>query len=192
MVLKQDHADTQGIHPLQAARGHHTHVPLAIARALEQAHVSYQDLDGIAVTRGPGMPGCLAVGMAAGKTLSTVLGKPIVYIHHMRGGLHLRTHTAHALTPLLTETTPPAFPFLTLLVSGGHTQLVLAHSLHHFQILATTLDDSVGNTFDKFARALDLGWQSAPGALVEALAARASERSPELLPRIMLGAPSFS
>ncbi|KAI3617156.1 hypothetical protein CBS9595_003065 [Malassezia furfur] len=121
--------------------------------------------------------------MAAGKTLSTVLGKPIVYIHHMR---------AHALTPLLTETTPPAFPFLTLLVSGGHTQLVLAHSLHHFQILATTLDDSVGNTFDKFARALDLGWQSAPGALVEALAARASERSPELLPRIMLGAPSFS
>ena len=165
---------------------------MAIACALEQAKVSYQDLDGIAVTRGPGMPGCLAVGMAAGKTLSTVLGKPIVYIHHMRGGLHLPAHTAHALTPLLTEASPPALPFLTLLVSGGHTQLVLAHSLHHFQILATTLDDSVGNTFDKFARALDLGWQSAPGALVETLAARASESSPESLPRIVLGMPSFS
>ena len=85
VVLKQDHADTQGIHPLHAARGHHKNVPLAIARALDEANVLYSDLDGIAVTRGPGMPGCLAVGMASGKALGSVLSKPIVYIHHMRG-----------------------------------------------------------------------------------------------------------
>lgn len=104
----------------------------------------------------------------------------------------VQSHAAHALTPLLTEETPPAFPFLTLLVSGGHTLLVLAHSLERFQILATTLDDSVGNTFDKFARSLELGWQSAPGALVEALAAQATEPSTESLPHVMLGSQSFS
>lgn len=183
VVLKQDHADTEGIHPLHAARGHHTNVPLAIARALKEADVPASELDGIAVTQGPGMPGCLAVGMAAGKTLSTVLSKPIVYVHHMR---------AHALTPLLTEDSPPTFPFLTLLVSGGHTLLVLAHTLDRFQVLATTLDDSVGNTFDKFARGLELGWQSAPGALVEKLAAEHTNAEAEELPKIMLGAPSFS
>ena len=91
------------------------------------------------------MPGCLAVGMTAAKALATVHGKPLVYVHHMR---------AHALTPLLTEPEPPSFPFLTLLVSGGHTMLVLVHGLDAFQILANTLDDSVGNAFDKFAREL--------------------------------------
>lgn len=94
VVLKQDHTETQGIHPLYAARGHHTNVPIAIARALDEAHVSYAELDGLAVTQGPGMPGCLAVGMAAGKALSTVLSKPIVYVHHMRGRcLHFMQRT---------------------------------------------------------------------------------------------------
>ncbi|WFD01072.1 N(6)-L-threonylcarbamoyladenine synthase [Malassezia yamatoensis] len=183
VVLRQDHAETQGIHPLHAARGHHKNIPLAIKQALDQSNTPYSAIDGIAVTQGPGMPGCLAVGMTAAKTLSTVLGKPLVYVHHMK---------AHALTPLLTEANPPTFPFLTLLVSGGHTLLVLVHSLHQFQILATTLDDSVGNTFDKFARELGLEWQSAPGALVEALASEATEPFTEKLPHIMLGASSFS
>ena len=77
-------------------------------------------------------------------------------------------------------------------MSGGHTLLVLAHTLDRFQVLATTLDDSVGNTFDKFARGLELGWQSAPGALVEKLAAEHTDAEAEELPKIMLGAPSFS
>ncbi|WFD45146.1 N(6)-L-threonylcarbamoyladenine synthase [Malassezia psittaci] len=178
VVLRQDHTETQGIHPLHAARGHHTNIPLAIKQALDQSNTPYSAIDGIAVTQGPGMPGCLAVGMTAAKTLSTVLGKPLVYVHHMK---------AHALTPLLTEADPPKFPFLTLLVSGGHTLLVLVHSLNRFQILATTLDDSIGNTFDKFARELGLGWQSAPGALVEALASEATEPFTEKLPHIISG-----
>lgn len=96
--MKQDHGDTQGIHPLEAARGHHRHIPLAIAQALEQAQVSMEQLDGIAVTRGPGMPGCLSVGMAAAKTLATVLHKPLIYVHHMRGRWIKRplTHSARA------------------------------------------------------------------------------------------------
>ena len=186
IVLRQDHRDTQGIHPLHAARSHHQHVPQAIAKALDAARCNIQDIDGIGVTRGPGMPGCLAVGMTAAKTLATVHGKPLVYVHHMR---------AHALTPLLTEPEPPSFPFLTLLVSGGHTMLVLVHGLDAFQILANTLDDSVGNAFDKFARELELGWQSASGALVEALAAQhdpSQAMDKPCLPRILLGTPTFS
>lgn len=182
VVVRQNHQDTQGIHPLHAARGHHRHVPQAIAQALDEAQLTIHDLDGIGVTRGPGMPGCLAVGMTAAKTLAAVHAKPLVYLHHMR---------AHALTPLLTEAQPPAFPFLTLLVSGGHTMLVLVHSLDRFAILADTLDDSVGNAFDKFARELQLGWQSASGALVEALAAHAQPHEP-VLPHILLGTPTFS
>ena len=72
VVVRQNHQDTQGIHPLQAARGHHRHVPRAIAQALDEAQLTIHDLDGIGVTRGPGMPGCLAVGMTAAKTLAAV------------------------------------------------------------------------------------------------------------------------
>jgi len=92
VVLRQDHIATQGIHPLHAARGHHANVPVAIAQALEEANVAATDLDGIAVTRGPGMPGCLAVGMSAAKALAAVLKKPLVYVHHMRGTLSLLTY----------------------------------------------------------------------------------------------------
>ncbi|SHO80010.1 Similar to S.cerevisiae protein QRI7 (Protein involved in threonylcarbamoyl adenosine biosynthesis) [Malassezia sympodialis ATCC 42132] len=184
VVLRQDHQDTQGIHPLHAAQAHHRHVPVAIRQALDEAAVRLDDIDGIAVTQGPGMPGCLSVGMAAAKALASVHSKPLVYVHHMH---------AHALTPLLTEPTPPTFPFLTLLVSGGHTMLVLAHTLYRFQVLANTLDDSIGNSFDKLARELELGWQCASGALVEQLAATHPRGAPlPPLPHIMLGQPSFS
>ncbi|WFD32853.1 N(6)-L-threonylcarbamoyladenine synthase [Malassezia sp. CBS 17886] len=196
VAIRQDHAATQGIHPLHAAHGHHANVPAAIAQALADARVRVAELDAVAVTQGPGMPSCLAVGMAAAKTLSAVHAKPIIYVHHMRGSWERAAAltAAHALTPLLTEAAPPEFPFLTLLVSGGHTMLVLVHSVARFEVLATTLDDSVGNTFDKFARALGLGWQSASGALVEQLAAEHvaahGDGGTPALPRILLGAAS--
>lgn len=81
------------------------------------------------------MNGCLSIGTTAAKTLAAVAGKPLVGVHHMQ---------AHALTPLLTETTPPGFPFLTLLVSGGHTQVVLAESLDKYSILAKSMDSAIG------------------------------------------------
>ncbi|WFD34279.1 N(6)-L-threonylcarbamoyladenine synthase [Malassezia cuniculi] len=183
VVIRQDHSATSGIHPLLAARGHQGSVPIAIAQALREARVSIADIDGIAVTQGPGMPSSLVIGMTAAKTLAATAQKPLIYIHHMQ---------AHALTCLLTEPDPPAFPFLTLLISGGHTMAVLAHSLERFEVLANTADDSVGNTFDKFARELGLPWQSASGALVERLASEATVESQVTLPRIMLGQPSFS
>ena len=189
VTIRQDHTATSGIHPLAAARGHQANVPDAIARALCEAGVTVNDVDGIAVTQGPGMASSLVIGTTAAKTLAAVANKPLVYVHHMQGMLQL---TAHALTCLLTEKEPPAFPFLTLLISGGHTMAVLAHSLEYFQVLANTADDSVGNTFDKFARELGLQWQSASGALVEQLASEAGSDSSVSLPRIMIGEPSFS
>ncbi|PWZ01392.1 peptidase M22, glycoprotease [Testicularia cyperi] len=197
VVIKQDHSLTGGIHPLHAAMGHHSNIPLAISRALSDAGVTIGDVAAIAVTRGPGMTSSLSVGLTAAKTLAAVHGVPLVYVHHMQ---------AHALTPLLacqsdtmpesesrirsqhhdqhqeldssTPTQPakagPAFPFLTLLVSGGHTMLVLAQSVGEFKILANTSDDSIGEAFDKVARDLGIPWTSAPGAALEALAAEAT------------------
>jgi len=119
------------------------------------------DVDGIAYTRGPGMGGCLGVGSNAAKTLAAALNKPLVGVHHMQ---------AHALTPFLTapKADIPQFPFLTLLISGGHTLLLLALSLKSFRILATTVDESVGRTFDKVSRLLEIPWSGiGPGAALE-------------------------
>jgi len=144
-------------------------------------------VDGIAFTRGPGMTGCLGVGSSAAKTLAAALNKPLVGVHHMQ---------AHALTPTLTSApNPPTFPFLTLLVSGGHTLLVLASSVSQFRILATTQDESIGRVFDKVARMLDLPWSTRGlGASLEAFVA-ASPAKDELapqMPRTMPGTLSFS
>src|ERR1700691_3946715 len=97
------------------------------------------------------MPGCLGVASSAAKTLAAALNKPLVGVHHMQ---------AHALTPFLTapQTDIPQFPFLTLLVSGGHTLLLLAISLTSYRILATTVDESVGRAFDKVSRRLKIPW----------------------------------
>ena len=166
IVTKQDHSSTGGIHPLSAALAHHANLPSTIADAIEKANITPSDIDAIAVTQGPGMASSLAVGLSAAKTMSAVLRKPLIYVHHMQ---------AHALTPLLTEPNPPAFPFLVLLVSGGHTMLVLATSVTEFSILATTNDDSIGDAFDKVARDLGIPWTSAPGAALEQLAERCTE-----------------
>lgn len=135
-------------------------MPFAVKRALTEAGLDpVRDIDGIAFTRGPGMNGCLAVGCNAAKTLALTLGKPLVGAHHMQG---------HALTPLLTSEEPPKFPFLTLLISGGHTLLLLATSNTEFKILATTVDGAIGRCIDRVARSLELEWGSqGPGAALE-------------------------
>ncbi|KAG1803401.1 glycoprotease family-domain-containing protein [Suillus subaureus] len=165
VVVKQHdlHEGFGGIHPSVAIEAHQRNMPGAVRMALEQAHISIHDVDGIAFTRGPGIGGCLSVGSNAAKSLAAALGKPLVGVHHMQ---------AHALTPLLTTPTAdlPKFPFLTLLISGGHTLLLLASSPTSFQILATTADASIGRAFDKAARALGLSWGTrGPGAALEEL-----------------------
>ena len=110
-------------------------------------------IDGVAFTRGPGMSGCLSVGMNAAKTLASSLNKPLVGVHHMvLRSCCMNEHClmfslykqAHALTVMLTSTKPPDFPFLTLLISGGHTMILLASSTTSFSLLATTADVSIG------------------------------------------------
>lgn len=113
------------------------------------------------ILRALGMGGCLSVASNAAKTLAAALNKPLVGVHHMQ---------AHALTPILTapESDHPQFPFLTLLVSGGHTLLLLATSLTSFRILATTADESVGHAFDMVSRRLKISWLGmGPGAALE-------------------------
>ncbi|OAX40142.1 peptidase M22, glycoprotease [Rhizopogon vinicolor AM-OR11-026] len=179
VVVKQHslHEEFGGIHPSVAIEAHQRNMPGAVRMALEQAHISIHDIDGIAFTRGPGIGGCLSVSSNAAKSLAAALNKPLVGVHHMQ---------AHALTPLLT--TPiadlPQFPFLTLLISGGHTLLLLASSLTSFRILATTADASIGRAFDKVARALGLSWGTrGPGAALEEFC-RMNIEGPERLPDI--------
>ncbi|GAA5848282.1 hypothetical protein JCM8547_004468 [Rhodosporidiobolus lusitaniae] len=157
IVLKQSSLVAQygGIHPLHAQEAHQLRMPLAIQSALKEAGMKLEELDGIAATRGPGMYGCLGVCWGAAKALAAATGKPLLGVHHMQ---------AHALTPFLTSSPSvsplyphpsPRFPFLTLLLSGGHTLLLLASSPSRFKILATTHDESIGACLDKAAR--DLG-----------------------------------
>ncbi|GAA5999138.1 hypothetical protein JCM5350_007951 [Sporobolomyces pararoseus] len=169
VVLKQSkiHESFGGIHPLHAQEAHQRNLPLAIKLALEEAKIKLDDLDGIAFTRGPGMYGCLSVCAGSAKALAAASGKPLIGVHHMQ---------AHALTPFLTasETSPaPLFPFLTLLLSGGHTLLLLCTSPNQFRILATTHDESIGQSFDKAARDLEIPWElgkGSPGAALESFA----------------------
>ncbi|QRV93877.1 glycoprotease/Kae1 family metallohydrolase [Ceratobasidium sp. AG-Ba] len=172
VILKQhaDHEEFRGIHPQVALQMHDKNLPTALRQALKEASFNVQDIDGIAFTRGPGMPGCLAVGANAARTLAAALDKPLVGVHHMQ---------AHALTALYTSQPPPSYPFLTLLVSGGHTLLLLAHSRTSFEIMATTRDDSIGNAFDRVATLLNVPWsrERSAGASLEAFALGAPELS---------------
>ncbi|TFK75318.1 peptidase M22, glycoprotease [Pluteus cervinus] len=163
VVIKQNHLHESygGIHPMIAIEAHQQNMPLAVQRALRDANVDItRDIDGIAFTRGPGIGGCLSVGSNAAKTLASALNKPVVGVHHMQ---------AHALTSVLTSGPDvPRFPFLTLLVSGGHTLLLLATSEKSFRALATTRDESIGRAFDKVSRMLELKWSTGgPGAALE-------------------------
>ena len=127
--------------------------PGVVRRALDDAKVSIDQIDGIAFTRGPGMQSCLAVGAGAAKTLAAVLNKPLVGVHHMVSGrLHVLrrrlsiglAQQGHALTASLTSDVPLEYPFLTLLISGGHTMILLATSSTSFHMLGTTVDISIG------------------------------------------------
>ncbi|WVF66064.1 hypothetical protein IAT40_000803 [Kwoniella sp. CBS 6097] len=166
LVTISQHAENSkygGIHPLAAQAAHIKNVPTAIAKCLEEAGMEMGEVDAVAYTRGPGMRGCLSIGEMAAKGLAAGTGKRLVGVHHMQ---------AHALTPLLTEPNPPSFPFLILLVSGGHTQLVLAESTDKFRILLDTLDSKIGDAFEKAARVIQLPAHStrSPGSILESYA----------------------
>ncbi|MEN3001722.1 MAG: tRNA (adenosine(37)-N6)-threonylcarbamoyltransferase complex transferase subunit TsaD [Armatimonadota bacterium] len=148
------HARWGGIVPEAAARQHVERLNPILQQALDEAGVELRDIEGIAVTNRPGLVGALVVGLAAAKALAFALNLPFVGVHHLEG---------HLYSAFLTEPDAPIpFPHLCLIVSGGHTELVLAHGHGNYQLLGQTLDDAAGEAFDKVARLLGLGYPGGP------------------------------
>ncbi|MCX8293202.1 tRNA (adenosine(37)-N6)-threonylcarbamoyltransferase complex transferase subunit TsaD [Phyllobacterium sp. 0TCS1.6A] len=175
VVLSQigDHAPYGGVVPEIAARAHVEVLDGLIARALDEAGMTLDEVDAVAATAGPGLIGGLIVGLMTGKAIAMAARKPFYAINHLEG---------HALTPRLTDGI--AFPYLLLLVSGGHTQMVLVKGLGDYERLGTTIDDALGEAFDKTAKMLGLPY---PGGPQVEIAARSGNPERFALPRPMKG-----
>jgi N6-L-threonylcarbamoyladenine synthase len=169
------HAPFGGVVPEIAARAHVEIIDLLIARALKRAGVAAGDLDGVAAAAGPGLIGGVLVGLMAGKGVALATGRPFVAVNHLE---------AHALTARLTEKV--AFPFLVLIASGGHTQILAARGVGDYDRLGATMDDAIGEAFDKTAKLLGLSFPGGPA--VEA-AAEGGDPTRFALPRPLLGRP---
>jgi N6-L-threonylcarbamoyladenine synthase len=152
------HAQFGGIFPEVASRQHIKTIYPVIEQALHQAHMTLSDLDAIAVTRGPGLPGSLVVGMNTAKGLALARGLPIIGINHLEGHLY----SAWLYKPDTNPPHDPKFPIIALIVSGGHSELVLMKSHLQYQRLGATLDDAAGEAFDKVARLLGLEYPGGP------------------------------
>ena len=172
------HAEYGGVVPEIASRDHVRILLPLLDECLEKAGCSKTDLDGIAYTAGPGLIGALLVGASVGRSLAVSLGIPAIAVHHMEG---------HLLAPLL-EASAPDFPFIALLVSGGHTMLVEVRSIGDYRVLGETLDDAAGEAFDKTAKLLGLGY---PGGPVLAKAAQAGDADKFSFPRPMTDRPGL-
>jgi N6-L-threonylcarbamoyladenine synthase len=146
-----EHAPYGGVVPELAARAHVSHLDHIIARASAEAAVPLSDVDAIAATAGPGLIGGVLVGLTTAKALAAALGKPLIAVNHLEG---------HALTARLTDGL--AFPYLLLLVSGGHSQFVLVRGVGQYERWGTTIDDALGEAFDKVAKLLGLGNPGGP------------------------------
>ena len=142
------HADYGGVVPELASRDHIRKTVPLIQAALKQANLAASDIDGVAYTAGPGLIGALMVGASVGRSLAYAWGVPAVAVHHMEG---------HLLAPML-EDNPPAFPFVALLVSGGHTQLIKVTGIGEYALLGESIDDAAGEAFDKTAKLLGLDY----------------------------------
>lgn len=146
------HADYGGVVPELASRDHIRKTLPLVKQALSEAGISADSIDGVAYTAGPGLAGALMVGAAIGRSLAYAWGKPALAVHHMEG---------HLLAPMLEEHAPQ-FPFLALLVSGGHTQLVRVDGIGRYQLLGESIDDAAGEAFDKTAKLMGLDYPGGP------------------------------
>lgn len=177
IVLSQieEHSAFGGVVPEVAARAHLEHVDDVIARAVREAGVKFTDLDAVAATAGPGLIGGVMVGAMSAKAIALASGKPFVAVNHLEG---------HALTARLTDNVP--FPYLLLLVSGGHCQLLICEGVGRYKRLGTTIDDAAGEAFDKTAKILGLGY---PGGPLLEKAAEGGDPERFDLPRPMIHKP---
>ena len=165
IVLSQmkDHAPYGGVVPEIAARAHINHLDRLIAQAMAEAGLTYAELDGVAATAGPGLLGGVIVGLTMAKGIALAHDKPLLAINHLEG---------HALTARLLGNVE--FPYLLLLISGGHTQFQIVEGVGRYHRLGTTIDDALGEAFDKVAKLLGLGYPGGPQ--VETYARRGNER----------------
>ncbi len=146
-----EHEKFGGVVPELAARAHLENIEYIINSALEKSNTSLEDVDGIAATAGPGLIVCLTIGLNIGKTIAKFSNKPFIGVNHLEG---------HALSPGLEKIIK--FPYLLLLVSGGHTQYLIVKDVNKYEQLGTTIDDALGEAFDKTAKMLNLGYPGGP------------------------------
>lgn len=177
------HGEYGGVVPELASRDHIRRLLPLVRQTFSAAGLKLQDLDAIAYTRGPGLAGALLVGASVAAALGFALKVPVLGVHHLEG---------HLLSPLL-STPAPVFPFVALLVSGGHTQLMEVSGLAQYRLLGETVDDAAGEAFDKTAKLLGLGYPGGPA--LSKLAdefARSGQPRPFELPRPMLHSGDFN
>jgi N6-L-threonylcarbamoyladenine synthase len=167
------HAEYGGVVPELASRDHIRRTLPLVRRVLARGGARLEQIDAVAYTEGPGLAGALLVGASIAAGLAYGLGVPAIGVHHLEG---------HLLSPLLSKT-PPAFPFVALLVSGGHTQLMEVEGVGRYRLLGETLDDAAGEAFDKTAQVLGLGY---PGGPALAQLADRGQRGRHRLPRPMI------
>ncbi|MGV8992115.1 MAG: tRNA (adenosine(37)-N6)-threonylcarbamoyltransferase complex transferase subunit TsaD [Thiobacillus sp.] len=172
------HNNYGGVVPELASRDHIRRLLPLTRQVFEESGRTLADLDGIAFTQGPGLAGALLVGAGMARALAFALNIPAVGVHHLEG---------HMLSPLISDT-PPEFPFVALLVSGGHTQLMLVSGVGRYTLLGETLDDAAGEAFDKTAQLLGLGY---PGGPALSKLAATGDATRFTLPRPMLNSGDF-
>ena len=165
------HAEYGGVVPELASRDHIRRVLPLTELVLKEANKTLQDIDAIAYTQGPGLSGALLVGTSFAESLAFSLQIPTINVHHLEG---------HLLAPLL-EDKPPAFPFVALLVSGGHSQLMRVDGIGEYELLGDTLDDAAGEAFDKTAKLLGLGYPGGPELAKLAVSGKARFKLPRPL-----------
>ena len=147
----EEHKKFGGVVPELAARAHLENIEYIIDSALKESKISIDELDGVAATAGPGLIVCLTVGLNIGKAIAAFSNKPFIGVNHLEG---------HALSPGLEKKIK--FPYLLLLISGGHTQFLIVKDVNKYEQLGTTIDDALGEAFDKTAKMLDLGYPGGP------------------------------
>lgn len=172
------HAAYGGVVPELAARDHMRRLPMLARETMAEAGIGYDAIDGVAYTAGPGLAGALMTGAAFAKGLAAARGLPALGVNHLEG---------HILAPLLGED-PPSFPFLALLVSGGHSQLIEVREVGRYRLLGESIDDAIGEAFDKSAKLMGLGY---PGGA--ALSKLAEQGDPAAIPftRPMINRPGL-
>jgi len=173
LLSQEEHHAFGGVVPEIAARAHLEHIDDIIAHAVKEAQIDFNDLDAVAAASGPGLIGGVVVGVMAAKSIALCLNKPFIAVNHLEG---------HALCARLTEDV--SYPYLLLLVSGGHCQILVVKNVGEYERLGTTIDDAAGEAFDKVAKMLGLGY---PGGPLLEKAALSGNQERFVLPRPLIG-----